>query len=35
MEREECAARKPERAWILLKVVRDSKSGNASTAFFI
>ena len=36
-EREECAAREPERAWIFLEVVGDSKVSqvNASTAFFI
>ena len=36
-ECEECAARKPERAWIFLEVVGDSKVSqvNASTAFFI
>ena len=36
-EREECAAREPERAWIFLEFVGDSKVNqvNASTAFFI
>ena len=36
-EREECAAREPERAWIFLEIVRDSKVSqvNASTALFI
>ena len=36
-EREECAAREPERAWIFLEIVGDSKVSqvDASTAFFI
>ena len=36
-KREECAVREPERAWMFLEVVGDSKVSqvNASTAFFI
>ena len=36
-EREECAVREPERAWIFLEIVGDSKVSQveASTTFFI
>ena len=35
-EREECAARKPERAWIFLEIVRDSKvSGEPELLRFL
>ena len=34
-EREECAAREPERAWIFLEIVRGSSSGEREHSVFL